>query len=909
MAVTTSSPVPASARRPRLFWSRLHFFIRLLGVTGAMFASLGAFLASIQGKLNQPLNNAAAAWDHYTGALNTAGSAGEKFIQTGSFITQLWDIIMNLGRMSLEQPREQIALIFLLAGAAAALFALLVEVFVVLCFTATRRSAFGVNALVQVALATVILIALNVWSFSNYLQIDCTRDRQFTLPAEVRNDLAQLDPSSQTTIIVYNRHKVFGLLSDNKLQDEYDSAAENKVVEKVRDLVEQFREIGPRLKVEMLDTQSRDYKYKERLQEVIDSIVKGSNPGGESRHDEKRQKKWADEAASLRKTIEDAPENSLFFCARGENDKLYVQRLSFNDFYLLDKTASQDDRDDRGNLVLLYQGVEPVARRLLHLEERRPRVGIAVIHPVLSSVRDHDWGLRGLRQALEKRGFEVKDIVLKKWSQVAPPAAAAATVDESALERLDERERALENNIRNLERAQPAYKKSYDEFQKAITDEKKRDELSKRYADQLDGGKLTVQDVQAQALILRLNLENLELALPSFRQRLKDVQDEKGKLNVPALREQQRMTDVQAKLTRLLDDCDVLIVPRMTLRNVADRFENVPGRLYNLDEPQVEAIKDFLKAGKPILTCFGPSNTPSDDRPMRPGDDQPDGLEKLLGDLGIKFGNQTVLFFREVEGFADARADADLGSGQLEPPPPVLFDWQPGVGRPLGYRPSSDKPNRLRQSLQLDARALGRDSDDKPIPLDLRIRHPRPVYFVPPQGSKLSYDPDFLMTDPQCWNEDKPFPTSDYIPQFVQPKTSGKTGQDLAVGKEGLEGRRRGPFPIGVALDAELPASWYASTGQTPPAVRVAAIGQGGFFTGKKLEPADEKLFVDILNWLLGRDEQLPVANRVWSYPRVNDTVPPGSETYALWKYGVGFGLPALFFYLGGVVWLMRRVR
>ncbi|HZV03928.1 MAG TPA: hypothetical protein VE999_02460 [Gemmataceae bacterium] len=891
MAVTTSAPAPASARRPRLFWSRLHFLIRLLGVTGALFACLGAFLASIQGKLNQPLSDAATAWDHYTGALNMAGSAGEKFTQTGSFITQLWDIVANLGRISLEQPREQIATIFLLAGAAATLFALLVEVFVVLCFTATRRSAFGVNALVQVALAAVVLIALNAWSFSNYLQIDCTRDRQYTLPADVRNDLAQLDPSSQTTIIVYNRHKVFGLLSDNKLQDEYDSAAENKVVDKVRDLVEQFRAIGPRIKVEMLDTQSRDYKYKERLQEVIDAIVKGSNSAGESRHDEKRLKKWADEAASLRKTIEDAPENSLFFCARGENDKLYVQRLSFNDFYLLDKTASQDDRDGRGNLVLLYQGVEPVARRLLHLEERRPRVGIAVIHPVLSSMRDHDWGLRGLRQALEKRGFEVKDIVLKKWSQFAPPAAAAATVDESALERLDERERAMENTIRNLERAQPALKKGFEEFQKAITDENKRDELSKRYADQLDGGKLTVQDVQAQAMVLRLNLENLELALPSYRQRLKDVQDEKSKLNVPALREQQRMTDVQAKLSRLLDDCDVLIVPRMTLRNVADRFENVPGRLYNLDEPQVEAIKDFLKAGKPLLACFGPSNTPPDDRSMRPGDDQPDGLEKLLGELGIQFGKQTVLFFNEEDGLAEARADADLGGGQLEPPPPVLFDWQPGVGRPLGRRPVSDQPNRIRRSLQLDARALGRDADGKPIPLDIRIRHPRPLYYTPPKGSKLPYDPDFLMTDARSWDEEKPFPTGDYTPHFDRNKS------------------KPGPFPIGVALDAELPASWYASTGQTPPTVRVAAIGQGGFFTGKKLEPADAKLFVDILNWLLGRDEQLPVANRVWSYPRVNDTVPPGSETYALWKYGVGFGLPALFFYLGGVVWLMRRVR
>jgi hypothetical protein len=894
MAVTSSAPAnaPAPRRRPRLFWSRLHFAVRLLGLIGLLAASVALVMAVIQIKLAP--TNRSLSW------LDALWQVPEQLRQfTVDLASQQW-------QLTVEQARQQWRLALLAVGAAAAAFALLVEAVVILCFSATRRSAFGVNAVVQGVLAAGLLIAVNVWSFWNYEQIDCTRDRQFTLPAEVRRDLAQLDPHSQTTIIVYNRHKVFGLTlqEKDKPQDDYANQAQRKVIEKVHDLVEQFSTFGPHFKVEVLDTESREYK--ERFREVTQAVVRGRLRGSD---DELSRKRLDDEETSLRKTIEAAPENSLFFCARGENDKLYVQRLSFNDFYFLDKTASQDDREGRGNLVLLYQGVEPIARRLLYLEARRPRVGIAVIHPVLSSVRDHDWGLRGLRQALEKRGFEVKDIVLKKWSQFAPPTAAAATVDESALERLDERQNALETTIRNLERARPTLKERYEEFQKAITDQKKREELSRRYADQLDGNKLTVEDVQTQAFVLRLNLENVELALPSYQQRLKDVQEEKSKLNVPALREQQRMTDVQAKMNRLLADCDVLIVPRMTLRNVADRFENVPARLYNLDEPQVEALKDFLKAGKPILACFGPANSSPDDRPARPGDDQPDGLEKLLGDLGIKFGKQTVLFDREVEGFADARADADLGSGQLEPPPPVLFDWQPGVGRPLGHRPASDQSNRIRRSLQLDARALGRDSDGNPIPLDIRIRHPRPIYYVPPKDSKLLYDPDFLMTDPRSWNEDQPFPTNDRIPQFERPASRDKGGRDLAVGKDALESRRRGPFPIGVALDTQLPASWYGSAGDTPPTVRVAAIGQGGFFTGKSLPPAEEKLFVDTINWLLSRDEQLPVADRVWSYPRVNETIPPDSETHYLWVSGVLLGLPALFGSLGMMVWLFRRLR
>src|SRR5262249_9111460 len=154
---------------------------------------------------------------------------------------------------------------------------------------------------------------------------------------------------------------------------------------------------------------------------------------------------------------------------------------------------SQEDRGNRGNLVLLYQGVKPFTNRLLHLEEKRPRIGLAVIHPVLSSVKDHDWGLKGFRQALESRGFQVEDIVLKKWSRFAPPSAAAASVDESDLDRVNERQKVLERLIGDLERERPSIVEAQAVWKKAVEDQKTRDELTRKLADQLGDRKLTVE--------------------------------------------------------------------------------------------------------------------------------------------------------------------------------------------------------------------------------------------------------------------------------------------------------------------------------------------------------------------------------------------------------------------------------
>src|SRR5262249_17510650 len=158
----------------------------------------------------------------------------------------------------------------------------------------------------------------------HYVRWDGTHDKLFTIPQEIRDQLSQL--RGETTIVVHQRHTAFGQLAEKP--DNYDSAAERKVVEKVKDLVEQFQELGPRFKVEVLDVQEEAY------QDKLAALT--------------------EHAPELREAIERTPENSVFFHTGGE-----VQRLAFHDIYQLDKQASQDSNEGRGNLVLRYQGVEP----------------------------------------------------------------------------------------------------------------------------------------------------------------------------------------------------------------------------------------------------------------------------------------------------------------------------------------------------------------------------------------------------------------------------------------------------------------------------------------------------------------------------------------------------------------------
>src|SRR5262249_37326718 len=157
--------------------------------------------------------------------------------------------------------------------------------------------------------------------------------------------------------------------------------------------------------------------------------------------------------------------------------------------------------------------------------------------------------------------------------------------------------------------------------------------------------------------------------------------------------------------------------------------------------------------------------------------------------------------------------------------------------------------------------SLGRDKK-----FELRFRHPRPIYYEPPAGQSLGYDATFLLTSSASWNDDQPFPTAKRTPHYERPKPGDP-------GAKTVDARRRGPFPIGVGVDAVGPVEWYPGSHSLPTTrVRVAAIGQGHFFVGTELSLAKEKLVLDVCNWLLGRDDQLPRADAVWSYPRVHLT-------------------------------------
>jgi hypothetical protein len=218
----------------------------------------------------------------------------------------------------------------------------------------------------------------------------------------------------------------------------------------------------------------------------------------------------------------------------------------------------------------------------------------------------------------------------------------------------------------------------------------------------------------------------------------------------------------------------------------------------------------------------------------------------------------------------------------------------------------------------------------------MRIRHPRPVYVVRtvwpaeaiagalaalPRGGtgtfsslatlyaasskKIDDQAILLMTDRESWNETRPIPTRDpretprWVPQYKRPKPDDPNNGTV-------QEKRHGPFPIGVALEAEVPRDWYdGDMPKKPVKVRLAVLGSGGIFLGERVPAMREKMFVDVSNWLLGRDNLLASDNEIWQYPRVH----LDDEIRNLWEWSARLGLPLLFIYCGMLVWLVRRMR
>jgi hypothetical protein len=744
----------------------------------------------------------------------------------------------------------EIALGLVSIGGILAILALIVEIKAGINSVAGQRGAFGFNVILQILLAVVLLAGLNAFSFHHYLRFDWTRDREFTLSSELRTRLSEL--RDKTKIIVLERHVALGQLGDKP--DNYDSAAERKVVEKVKDLIEQFQEMGPQFEVTVLDVQEEGY------QDKLDELTRNDK--------------------DLRAAIDEAPDNTIFFSANGK-----VTRLGFHDIYQLDKQSSQEANEGRGNLVLLYQGKEPFARKVLNIDEKKPRVALAVIHEILSMEGSEELGMAGVKKTLTARGFDTQDVILKKWSEFAPPEPAVLTYDESKVERLEGRLASLDEEIKGFEEGLKEARSLAKLWQTSSLEQ-----LNKKYADELQGHRLTEEDREINLRRFKQQANVLEVLLDRQKKDREETAKEKSGLSADTLAEQRRISDLRAKTIRLLADCDLLIVPRMTLRNVA-LDDAIPNPFYQLDQSQVDAIRDFLKAGKPVLFCFGPVN----DAPRRMGqfNTPNDKLEDDLAQLGIKLGKQTILFTVESKSFGERRGNLLIMGAPVEVPP-VEFNWQPGADQVPGQAGTlSSTPSPIRESLRLTSRSLGKTQS-----LDLRIRHPRPAYYVPTRGSSLPYDPTFMMTNNDSWNEAQPFPTRERIPRYEPPKSE-------SIGGDSVDKSRLGPFPIGVAVETTVPKDWYTDKDAKPAKVRVAAIGQGGVFIGKTLPPAKEKLLLDVSNWLLGRDDLLTKGNDPWQYPRVV----LGDTQQALWQWGMRLGLPILFAYVGLIVLMVRRLR
>ena len=186
-----------------------------------------------------------------------------------------------------------------------------------------------------------------------------------------------------------------------------------------------------------------------------------------------------------------------------------------------------------------------------------------------------------------------------------------------------------------------------------------------------------------------------------------------------------------------------------------------------------------------------------------------------------------------------------------------------------------------------------RQSPDGPIAV-------LPALSLKPEKPPVpDFEPEFLLTSKDAWNDDQPFPTRERTPRLERPEPDNPS---IGTADE----KRRGPFSIGVAVNAPVPSDWPANPVDKPRTVRpVAAIGHGHLFVGPELSPAKEKLLLNTCNWLLGREDRMPTEGKSWSYPRVH-LEPRDLE---LWHWGTQLGLPLLFAYLGVVVVMIRRFR
>src|SRR5205807_1440949 len=130
---------------------------------------------------------------------------------------------------------------------------------------------------------------------------------------------------------------------------------------------------------------------------------------------------------------------------------------------------------------LLQKGVEPILRRIINLEERRPRVGFLVCHTLLSTKGQVPmYTAEGMGKALANHGFEVRDIVLKSDTT---GESTGGTLEEIRVEDLRDTQAALTERTTALQTGLDTLKEMLAELPRA-----KLADFSRKYFRQLGGG-------------------------------------------------------------------------------------------------------------------------------------------------------------------------------------------------------------------------------------------------------------------------------------------------------------------------------------------------------------------------------------------------------------------------------------